>query len=28
MIRRFLIDYSFMERNQDCTEYWIKAKVK
>lgn len=28
IIRRSLIDYGFMERNQDCTEYWIKAKVK
>ncbi|HLR68833.1 MAG TPA: DUF2087 domain-containing protein [Virgibacillus sp.] len=28
IIRRSLIDYDFMERNQDCTEYWIKAKVK
>lgn len=27
IIRRSLIDYGFMERNQDCTEYWIKAKV-
>lgn len=28
IIRRSLIDYGFMKRNQDCTEYWIKAKVK
>ncbi|MFE0442266.1 MULTISPECIES: DUF2087 domain-containing protein [Aerococcus] len=28
IIRRSLIDYGFMEHNQDCTEYWIKAKVK
>ncbi|MGE7601543.1 DUF2087 domain-containing protein [Peribacillus sp. NPDC097675] len=23
-IRRALIDYKLMERNKDCTEYWIK----
>lgn len=28
IIRRSLIDYGFMERNQDCTEYWIKGKVE
>lgn len=28
IIRRSLIDYGFMKRNKDCTEYWIKAKVK
>ena len=27
IIRRSLIDYGFMERNRDCTEYWIKDKV-
>lgn len=23
-IRRYLIEYGFMERSKDCTEYWIK----
>ena len=24
-IRRYLIQYGFMDRNQDCTEYWVKG---
>lgn len=23
-IRRYLIEYGFMDRNKDCTEYWVK----
>ena len=23
-IRRYLIEYGFMERNTDCTAYWLK----
>ncbi|GHI00377.1 DUF2087 domain-containing protein [Neobacillus kokaensis] len=23
-IRRYLIDYGFMERSKDCTKYWVK----
>ncbi|GIO27390.1 DUF2087 domain-containing protein [Ornithinibacillus bavariensis] len=23
-IKRYLIEYNFMERSKDCTEYWIK----
>lgn len=23
-IRRYLIEYGFMERSKDCTEYWVK----
>lgn len=25
-IRRHLIEYGFMERSKDCTEYWIKSQ--
>jgi hypothetical protein len=24
-IRRYLIDFGFMERSKDCTEYWVKS---
>jgi len=24
VIRRYLVDYGFMERTNDCTEYWLK----
>lgn len=23
-IRRYFIDYGFMERNKDCSKYWLK----
>ena len=23
-IRRYLIEYGFMERSKDCMEYWVK----
>ncbi|MGX4667923.1 DUF2087 domain-containing protein [Cerasibacillus sp. JNUCC 74] len=24
ILRRYLIDYEFMERSRDCTKYWVK----
>ena len=24
-IRRYLIEYGFMERTKDCKEYWVKG---
>lgn len=24
ILRRYLIDYGFMERSRDCTKYWVK----
>lgn len=28
LIRRYLIEYGFMERTKDCKFYWVKDKVK
>jgi len=26
-VRRYLIEYGFMERTQDCKEYWVKSEL-